>query len=92
MTLNAGTRLHIDRVVQELARIGFSDVRRLFGQDGHMKPINALDPDAAAAIADIDTRGADDDQQRRPGRDGGGAREGAPGIQGRGPHGARPHA
>jgi phage terminase small subunit len=49
-------RTHItqDRVLQELARIAFFDIRRLYREDGTMKKPNELDDDAAAVLAGID--------------------------------------
>ena len=44
----------VDRVVQELARVGFADIRRLFDENGRMKPIADLDPETAAAISGIE--------------------------------------
>ena len=43
-----------ERVVQELARIGFADIRQLFGADGNLKPVTELPDDAAATIIGID--------------------------------------
>ena len=43
-----------DRVLQELARIAFLDVRKLFHDDGAMKPLSEIDDDTAAAIAGIE--------------------------------------
>lgn len=43
-----------ERVLQELARLGFLDPRRLFNPDGSPKPIQDLDDDTAAALAGLD--------------------------------------
>jgi|SRR5579872_1531340 len=43
-----------DRILLELARIGFRDVRKLFDGEGNLKPIKDLDAASAAAIAGID--------------------------------------
>jgi len=50
-------RTHItqDRVLQELARIAFFDLRKLYNDDGSLKRPNELDDDAAAVLAGIDT-------------------------------------
>lgn len=40
-----------DRVLQELYRLCFVDVRKFFNEDGTAKPITELDDDAAAALA-----------------------------------------
>lgn len=42
------------RVIDELARIAFADIRRLFTTDGRLKQICELDKDFAAAISNID--------------------------------------
>jgi phage terminase small subunit len=61
-------RTHItqDRVLQELARLAFSDIRKAFNADGTLKAPQELDDDIAAALAGIDTttertRGGEDD-------------------------------
>lgn len=43
-----------DRVLKELARIGFVDVRKLFNSDGSLKRLDKLDDDVAASIASIE--------------------------------------
>lgn len=43
-----------DRVLLELSRIAFFDVRRLYRDDGSLKPPHELDDDAAAVLAGID--------------------------------------
>jgi phage terminase small subunit len=48
------TEVTADRVLREVARIGLSDVRRLFTKTGTMKPIHELDDDTAAAVASIE--------------------------------------
>ena len=50
-------RTHItqDRVLQELARLAFSDIRKAFKEDGTLKLPQDLDDDTAAAMAGIDT-------------------------------------
>lgn len=50
-------RTHItqDRVLQELARLAFSDIRKAFNDDGTLKLPKDLDDDTAAALAGIDT-------------------------------------
>ena len=42
------------RVLKELARVGLSDVRKLFMADGSIKPIAQWDDETAAAVAGID--------------------------------------
>ena len=43
-----------ERVLQELARVAFLDVRKLLNDDGTMKPLSELDDDTAATIAGIE--------------------------------------
>lgn len=43
-----------DRVLQEFARVGLADVRKLFNPDGSLKSIDKLDDDIAASIASIE--------------------------------------
>jgi phage terminase small subunit len=50
------TQVTADRVVQELAKVGFSDMRRFarWGADGvTLLESEALDPDAAACVAEV---------------------------------------
>lgn len=59
------TQITQDRVLQELARVAFSDLRRAFREDGTLKLPHEMDDDTAAALAGIDTNavnvgGADD--------------------------------
>jgi phage terminase small subunit len=46
----------LTRVIFENARIGFSDVRRLFGEDGQIKAPGEWDDDFAASVASIKVR------------------------------------
>lgn len=43
-----------DAVLRELARIGFSDLRRVFTDTGELRAIAELDDDAAAALASVE--------------------------------------
>lgn len=47
------TEITADRVLKELARIGLSDPRKLFDEDGGIKPPKDWDDDVAASIASI---------------------------------------
>lgn len=49
-------RTHItqDRVLQELARIAFFDIRKLYRDDGTLKNPSELDDEAAAVLAGVD--------------------------------------
>jgi phage terminase small subunit len=48
------TEITQDRVLLELARIGFSDIRTIFDEDGHLKPPHEYDDHTAACIASIE--------------------------------------
>lgn len=43
-----------ERVLAELAKIGFSDIRRLFTPGGNLLPVGDLDDEAAAAVASVE--------------------------------------
>jgi phage terminase small subunit len=43
-----------DRVLQELARIAFFDLRRLYRDDGSLKAVHELDDEAAAVLSGVD--------------------------------------
>ena len=43
-----------ERILQELARLAFVDIRNLFDAGGSLKPVTELDEDTARAIAGID--------------------------------------
>lgn len=43
-----------DRVLQELARIAFFDLRTLYREDGSLKAMSELDDNAAAVLAGVD--------------------------------------
>jgi phage terminase small subunit len=55
-----------ERVLKEYARIGFSDIRGYYNEDGSLKKITDLDDDAAAAIAGVEV-----DELWEPDGDGG---------------------
>ncbi len=48
------TEITADRVLQELARIAFFDIRRLYNADGSLKKPSELDDEAAAVLAGVD--------------------------------------
>jgi phage terminase small subunit len=48
------TEVAADRVLLEMARIGFSDLRRLFHENGRLKRPDEWDDDTAASIASIE--------------------------------------
>lgn len=65
------TEITQDRVLQELARIAFFDIRRLYRADGSMKDPCELDADTAAALASIEVkeeleRGGGEDALQEP--------------------------
>jgi len=43
------------RIIDEMAKIGFSDVRRMFDPDGRLRPAGDWDDDTAGAVAGFDT-------------------------------------
>lgn len=51
---SARTEITQDMVLRELAKIGFSDIRRLFTEDGAIQRIEALDDNAAASLASVE--------------------------------------
>jgi phage terminase small subunit len=51
---SARTEITQDRVLTEIARLAFLDVRKLFDSGGRPKAIGELDDDTAAAISGID--------------------------------------
>lgn len=48
------TGVSAERVLHEIARIAFLDIRKAFNADGSMKPLDQLDDDTAAAIAGLE--------------------------------------
>lgn len=48
------TEITADRVLRELARVGFSDARRLFSPDGSLRPVAEWPDDAAAAVSSVE--------------------------------------
>lgn len=50
------TEITADRVLKELARIAFFDIRKLYAEDGSLKKPHELDDDTAAALVGIDTQ------------------------------------
>jgi phage terminase small subunit len=48
------TEITADRVLKELGRIAFFDIRKLYRDDGTMKAVHELDDDAAAVLAGVD--------------------------------------
>ncbi len=50
-----GMELTQERVLRELARLAFSDIRKAYNEDGSMKLPHELDDDTAAAVSGIET-------------------------------------
>jgi phage terminase small subunit len=48
------TEVTQDRVLQEVARLAFLDIRKVLTDGGNLKPISELDDDTAAAIAGLE--------------------------------------
>jgi phage terminase small subunit len=47
------TEIEADRVLQEIARLAFSDIRNVFQPDGRLRAITELDDATAAAVASV---------------------------------------
>lgn len=52
---SARTEITQDRVLQELARLAFFDIRQLYHEDGRLKAPHELDDDTAAAVAQLES-------------------------------------
>lgn len=50
----ARTEITQDRIIKELARLAFLDIRKAFNRNGTMKPLHEMDDDTAAALAGLD--------------------------------------
>lgn len=50
----ARTEISADRVLRELSKVAFFDVRKTFNNNGSIKPISELDDDTAAALVSLD--------------------------------------
>ncbi|MFO8083010.1 MAG: terminase small subunit [Desulfobacterales bacterium] len=57
------TQISADKALREIARIGFSDIRKLFDENGDLKSIAELDDDIAGAISSIDVATKMDGEQ-----------------------------
>ncbi len=55
------TEISADRVIAQLAAIAFADPRKLFRDDGALKPIDQMDDDTRAALVVEVTQGFDQD-------------------------------
>lgn len=43
-----------DNALREIARVAFSDIRKVFDEQGNLKPLHELDDDVAAAISSVE--------------------------------------
>jgi phage terminase small subunit len=66
-TQHRPAQITAERVMTELGRIAFSDIRHLYDEEGNLKPVHELSDDAAASITAIDveviTRGRGEDAE-----------------------------
>jgi phage terminase small subunit len=46
--------INAQRVMLELARVGFGDIRGIYNEDGSLKPVHLLDADTAATVAGME--------------------------------------
>jgi phage terminase small subunit len=44
----------VERTLQEIARIAYGDIRKLYREDGSLKALHEMDEDAAAQLAGVD--------------------------------------
>lgn len=49
------TEITQDRVLEQYARLAFFDIRKLYNEDGSLKPVHELDDESATAIAGIES-------------------------------------
>lgn len=54
-----------ERVLEEVARLGFADIRKCFNSDGTLKPLHELDDDTAAALVGMDVIEIENDGETR---------------------------
>lgn len=59
------TQITQDRVIQEIARLGLSDIRGVFSESGSLLPPGEWSDDLSAAVASIEV-----DQRKEPSEDG----------------------
>lgn len=55
----------VERVLLEVSRLAFADIRKCFNPDGTLKPLHELDDDAAAALVGMDVVEIENDGQTR---------------------------
>jgi phage terminase small subunit len=68
LELQDKSQLTTERVLKELSRLVFIDVRKLYKEDGSLKAPHELDDDTAAALASIETEELYDNsgEERKP--------------------------
>ena len=49
------TQVTQDRVIQELAKIAFADIRKLYDNNGNLKNVKCLEDDIAGAVSQLET-------------------------------------
>lgn len=54
-SLTIQTGITRERVLKELAAVAISDIRKLYDENGNLRPVHQLDDDTAASIAGIET-------------------------------------
>jgi len=57
-----------DEVLGEMAKLAFSDIRKLFDENGNLIPVHLLDDDTAATIADVTVSEIDGGEDKPPSR------------------------
>ena len=66
------TQVTQDKVIQELAKIAFADIRTLYDDNGSLKNVKCLEDNIAGAVSQLETfeeydgKGKDRDDHRRP--------------------------
>jgi phage terminase small subunit len=60
----------VDRTLNEIARLAFFDVRKIFEADGSLKNIHTIDDDSAAAISGLEVTELFDPVQQKDGAEG----------------------
>ena len=59
----ARTGVTAERALREIAKFAFLDIRKAFNPDGSIKPLDQIDDETAAAIANLEvSEGLDDDR------------------------------
>ncbi len=50
----ASADLSASRTLEEMRRLAFSDIRKLFDSDGNLRPVHTLDDETAACVASLE--------------------------------------